>query len=357
MTIKSLKKYIYENNKIEFVLDSIGCHHIKHHLNKDFYSCGNYNGDNIGAINVYNNEYLNVSNWTRPKDFDESSDIITLTQYNKQCSFVEAIKYLHSILGLEYNKTWKQQKKEKKFDPLAIFKKRRSKKRAFDPDEVRVLDEDALDEYVPILHIDWLREGIMPWTRDKFGICYSYKRKRVVIPHRHWLSGKLLGVNMRTTIENSEELGIKKYYLTEGYNKSGNLYGLYENYDAIRKAGYVVVVEAEKSVLKRDSLNDPTLVAISGKTLSEEQRRILIGLNIDIIIALDNDVSIDEVRHTCESFYRIRHVYYLKDIDGILGEKDSPVDKGNRVYNFLFNHRRTKYDENEHNEYLKSLVK
>ena len=34
-----------------------------------------------------------------------------------------------------------------------------------------------------------------------------------------------------------------------------NLYGLYENYDAIQKAGYVVVFEAEKSVLKRDTFS------------------------------------------------------------------------------------------------------
>lgn len=369
MTIKTLKKYIHENNKVEFVLDSIGCHNIKHHPNKDFYSCGNYNGDNIGAINVYNNEYLNVTNWTRTKEFDESSDIITLTQYNKQCSFVDAVKYLHSILGLEYSRTWKQQKKEKKFDPLAIFKRRRSKSIPFDPDEIRVLDESVLDEYIPILHIDWLKEGIAPWARDKFGICYSYKRKRVVIPHRHWLTGQLLGVNMRTTIEDSEELGIRKYYLTEGYNKSSNLYGLYENYEEIKKAGYVVVFESEKSVLKNYSrdghdderwkhhFNGKTGVAISGKTISEEQRRILIGLGVEIIIALDNDVSIDEVRHVCDLFYGIRRVSYIKDTKGILGEKDSPADADNSGYDILFNICRERYDEEEHNLYLKSLEK
>ena len=114
MTIKTLKKYIFDNNKIEFILESIGCHHIKYNANKEFYSCGNYNGDNIGAINVRNNEYLNVVNWTRSKEFEESSDIITLTQYNKQCSFVDAVKYLYKILGLEYNHRKKQNKNEEK---------------------------------------------------------------------------------------------------------------------------------------------------------------------------------------------------------------------------------------------------
>ena len=33
----SLKKYIYDNQKIEFVLDEIGCKNIKYHDNKEFY--------------------------------------------------------------------------------------------------------------------------------------------------------------------------------------------------------------------------------------------------------------------------------------------------------------------------------
>jgi DNA primase len=82
---------------------------------------------------------------------------------------------------------------------------------------------------------------------------------------RYWLTGELLGFNQRTTVENYEEFGIKKYFITPTYPKALNLYGLYENYDAIQKAGYVVVAESEKSVLKRDSLGDSTVVALSGK--------------------------------------------------------------------------------------------
>ena len=52
MDIVSLKKYIYKENKIEFVLNEIGCHHIQYHSSKEYYSCGNKNGDNKAAINV-----------------------------------------------------------------------------------------------------------------------------------------------------------------------------------------------------------------------------------------------------------------------------------------------------------------
>lgn len=357
MDIVSLKEYIYENNKIEYVLEQLGCHHIKYNQNKEYYSCGNYNGDNPVAINVANNKYINVRNWTRTSAFEDTSDIVDLVQYNRKCSFVDAVKYLHDIFGLEYSRYSKPEKKEEnKFDPLDIFRRAKSSKRKVDISDIKVLDEEVLDEYVPILHIDWLREGIMPWTSKKFGICYSYKNKRVVIPMRHWLSGSLLGVNMRTTITNHEELGITKYFISPSYQKSLNLFGLYENYESIQKAGYVVVYESEKSVLKRDSLCDGTGVALSGKSLSDEQIRILIGLNVEIIIALDNEVPIEETLHMCSKFYRIRNVSYIKDSWGLLSEKDSPADAKNKAFNFLLKWR-IKYDDEQHRKYLDSLNK
>lgn len=356
MDTLSLKRYIYENNKIEYVLESIGCYNIKYHAVKGFYSCSNYNGDNPGAVNVKNNEYLNVVNWTRQKEFSEGSDIFDLVQYNKQCSFVKAVKYLHEILNLEYTPYKKQKKKEEKPDPLIVFKRVLLRKRRVNVADINVLDECILDEYVPLLHISWLRDGIMQRTRDKFGLTYSYKRRRVIIPMRHWLTGELLGINARTTIDNYEELGIKKYYLTPSYPKNLNLFGLYENYDSIQEAGYVVVYEAERSVLKRDSLNDATGVALSGHAMSDEQARILIGLNVEIVIALDKDIPLEEVWSICEKFYHIRRVSYIYDSYDLLGSKDSPADASNKIFNFLFKYR-TQYGSEDHNKYLQSLKK
>lgn len=351
----SLKKYIFENNKIEYILREIGCNHIQYHPNKEFYSCSNYNGDNQGAVNVKNNEYLGVINWTREKDFGDNSDIITLVQYNKSMSFVEAIKYLHNILDLPFEFK-KSVQPEKKFDPLAIFKRVANRRRVVNVDDIQVLEEELLNDFVPMLHIDWYKEGIMPWARDKFNLAYSYKRKRIVIPIYHWLTKELVGFNMRTTVPNYEEFGIPKYWITPTYQKSTNLYGLAENYDSIVSKRIVTVFESEKSTLKRFSLMDDTCVSLQGKTMSEEQARILIGLDAEIVIALDKDVDINEVRFICEKFYHIRPVSYIYDKWDLLDKKDSPADKGDKIYRFLFKHR-VKYDENEHKEYLMSLGK
>ena len=204
--------------------------------------------------------------------------------------------------------------------------------------------------------MSWAKEGITERTRKKFGIAYSYKHKRIVIPLRFWLTGELLGFNQRTTIENYNEFGIKKYFITPTYPKCLNLYGLYENYESIQKAGYVIVAESEKSVLKRDSLGDSTVVALSGKSISDEQIRILVGLNVEIVIALDNDVDVNEIRFLCDKFKNIRKVSYIKDFMGILGEKDAPMDSSNKDYQFLFNNRIV-YDRNEQRKYQESLKK
>lgn len=348
----SLKQYIFENEKIDFVLENIGCKYIQYHPNKEYYSCANYNGDNKSAINVSNNKYLDVKNYTREKEFDDNADIITLVEYNKQISFVKAVKYLHKILGLNYK--WEKKKVEEKIiDPLAIFKKVESC-RKYNVLDINVIDEDLLDDYIPLLYIGWFREGIMPWTAKKFGLAYSYRRKRIIIPMRYWLTGQLLGINSRTTVENYKELDIKKFYITPTYQKGLNIYGLYENYDAIQKAGYVVVYEAEKSVMKRDSKNDSTGVALSGHSITEEQVRILIGLNVDIIISMDKDVPLEEIRHICEKFYGIRNVYYTWDNWDLLGDKDSMADKSNKIYDFIFKYK-VKYNEYEHQKYLESL--
>lgn len=91
--------------------------------------------------------------------------------------------------------------------------------------------------------------------------------------------------------------------------------------------------------------------------MSEEQRRIIQSLNIsEVVIALDKDVSIDEVRCICEKFYGFRNVSYIRDTWGLLNDKDSPCDSQNKIYNFLFKYR-VEYNENEHRKYLASLKK
>lgn len=357
MTIGELKEYIYKHNKIQYILEQLGCHEIKYNKNKEYWNATQPDGDNPQGVNIKNNEYLNYRSFSRGIDYEDNQDLISLVESVKKMTFKQAVKYVHKILDLPFEFKRKEETKKKKIDPLWIFKKHsRSNKKPIDVNDIHVLDDKLLNDYVPMLHINWLEQGITERTRKKFGLAYSYRHKRVIIPMRYWLTGELLGFNQRTTVENYDEFGIKKYFITPTYPKMLNLYGLYENYDSIKKAKYVVVYEAEKSVLKRDSLNDPTGVALSGHTLSDEQINILWGLNVEIVIAMDKDVREEEVWHMCEKFWRGRVVSYIKDNNNILSDKDSPADARNKDFQFLFDNRII-YDQKQHEKYEKSLKK
>lgn len=340
MLVTQLKDYINKENKIPFILQSLGCGNIKD--NTDYISASFPDGDNKQGINISKNEYLSFCSWSRSVPYSEGKDLINLIEMIKDCDFISAFKWLHEILELKYSiQDLKSQPKNSdiKSKVLSVFTKHLTCNAPINVADINVMNESILDEYIPIPHINLLHEGITPSTCKKFDIEYSYKRSRIMIPIRYWLTGELIAFNARTTVDGYEALGVNKYSFTKGYNKSCNLYGLWENYDEIQRKGYVVVFESEKSVLKRDSQFDNTAVALGGKTISEEQKRILIGLNVNIILALDNDVSWEENCFLAHKFYGIRNVYIIKDNDNLLGKKDSPADACEKDYRELFSNK------------------
>ena len=284
----------------------------------------------------------------RSSEENKHGDIFTLVMTIKKISFGKANKYLHKILGLKYQFNSKAEISKK--DPLAIFKKIKRRKYTIDK-EIPVYDDSILKEYVDLPYIGWIREGIMPNACKRFNIGYSYDRKRIVIPERKWDGddNEYIGISGRTTVPNYEMFDIPKYFkLSKTYPKGTNVYGLNENYQTIQEAGYVVVLESQKSVLKRYSRKDGTATAIGNCELTDEQVRILISLNVEIIISLDEVIPLHHVRQECDKFYPIRKVSYMFDKWDLLekGSKDSPADKPNKVYNFMLKHR-VVYDESE----------
>lgn len=354
MTANELIQYIIDNEKIIPILEDLGCHHIKEYTKE--YRSGlpsHSSKDNISIkketlkIKIYQSD----SNIVR-------GNIFTLCQNIKNISFPEANRYIHNLFGLEYKFEITKQNKTDIKDPLEIFKKVKKRKNQYDLNDLDVINEDCLSGYIPYPHIEWIREGIMPWTCKEFNIGYSVNRKRIVIPHRYWSGNRndYVGVIGRTIIKEWDILDIPKYFPLKNFPKTMNIYGLQENYQTIQEAGYVVVYEAEKSVLKRHSRNDGTGVAVCCHDISDEQVKILIGLNVDIIIAFDKGISVEHIRDTCDKFYGIRNIYYIYDKYDLLKEKEAPADAINKIYNYLFKYK-ILYDEKERKEYIKWLEK
>lgn len=350
MRYDELKQYIIENNKIDDILNSLECVGVKRH-SKEF-RCGLPRDYNTNRISIKINT-LKVKIYSREEII--RGDIFTLVMNICNCSFPKSIKKIHDILNLKYSfNDLNKNKENKQIDILDIFKK--ATYRQHNIKEDMPIYENVCSEYLSIPYLGWVREGILPRTQAIFGIGYSRDKNRIVIPHRYWCgdTNQYVGVMGRTLIENYDILDIPKYFPLKKFPKSMNLYGLQENYEEIQRKGYVNVYESEKSVLKRHSRLDGTGVALCCHEMSEEQIRILISLDVDIIIQMDKDVSLNHVRSMCEKLYHIRNVYYVYDEYGLLNDKESPADKLNKIYQALWN-RKVKYNDEEHQKYLEYI--
>lgn len=329
MNSESLQTYIINNNLIPVVLTDLGCREIKE-SKKEFRST-KPNGDNPTSLAV-NKETLSVycysDSW--------HGNLYTLCMKTFYLSFGQTLKYLHALFGLKYE--YEELKtSDNKQDVLSIFTK--YKNRNLDIDNIDNVTDIDVSNYEPYLHMSWINEGITEYARQAFNIQYDGNRRKIIIPHRHWESGKVVGIMSRTTLPHPELLGIPKYFPIVPYQKGYNLYGLFENYESIIENGYVIVYEAEKSVLKRYSLHDGTGVAVCTHSITNKQAEILISLNVDIIIAWDKDVCDEDIFKACNKFKGIRNVFYIKDNYNILGEKDSPADASNIDFNFLLKNK------------------
>ena len=344
MNTVELKSYIIENDKANIILESIGCYNIKRH--KNFYSFSTrYNSKPTSTVLKRNN--LKVKVWADNDIGNIHGDIFNLVSKLMECSIGDSIKLVHRYLGFEYDGfTEITDEQIEKFKEIKGNKEEKQELIFYSKD-------DILKYYTPMPYFEWIKEGILPATQEEFMIGYSRSYNRVVIPHRYYKHKKnnFVGLIGRTLVENHKELGIPKYFPLIPYPKTQNLFGLYENKKYIKRAGYINVFEAEKSVLKRHSRLDRTGVALCCHEISDIQVNIILSLNVDVIIQMDSDVPLNEVRAICEKFYGKRNVYYVVNKFNLLEDKESPADKHNKIYNFLWN-RKKLYDSNEHDIYI-----
>ena len=325
MDSKAIKNYIIANDKVKFILSSLGVEKIIDH--EDYWSAPMPDGDNKNGIVLFKD--LGFKSYSRGL----SGDIFSLIEYIKNTDFRGAMKWLCDLLNLDSNFTPTPPKR----DVLSVFTKHLSHNKV-DVADIE-LPREAFDNMLDIEHVSLLREGITPDAFRRFGCLYNYTRQRIVYVWHRWFDGKAVGMNQRTTIDAWQELGLNKFSYSKGFNKGTNLYGLWENYNNIKRKKEVVVFEAEKSVLKRASQLDYTAVALGGKEVTDEQIRILLSLNVDIVLAFDQDVDVAHINEVANRLNKYRNVYVIDSSQ--LGEKDSPADLCESEYRKLYKERKT----------------
>lgn len=231
---------------------------------------------------------------------------------------------------------------EKVYERLRDKYQRKSKKI-----ELPIYPKGILDVFQKVYPEQWLQEGISREAMDKFNILFSTSQNKIIIPH-YDVNDNLVGIRGRALKEwEIENLGkympvrIENIWYT--HPLSLNLYGLNKNKENIKKQGYVYLFEAEKSVMQCESFKELSCaVAICGSSLNKFQLNLLMRecAPRDIILCLDreqknNDDYFNKLYNMCKKYSHYANFSFIYDRDGLLGQKDSPSDRGEDIFNKL----------------------
>ena len=339
MLAKELEEYLSSNpNEIEKILEELGFGKI---LNRGRYisACvpnfNNASGFSILIENLYCKSFTT--------HFDFSGHLFDLVQHMKgYTNFGDTMRFIHKILNIPYSYS-KREDDTPKDSILDFFKKYKTKpnKKTKEVELKFYTDEEVFNMYTQCPYANWIKEGIIAKIQEEFCVGYCFSSKRVVIPHRYWKDGRICGLIGRTICsdEEIEYFGVPKYFPLIPYPKSKNLYGLWENMEYIKQAKEVIVFEAEKSVLKMASKGIRNTCCVCCHDLSDEQVKILIGLNVNIVLAYDSDIPLEFMESECKKFKGLRNVSIVINQYDILKDKQSPADATLKIWEALYKRR------------------
>lgn len=356
MKADEFKDYLKDDiDRIRKVMESVGIHRIwetGEELRGAPEDSQNHTAISVNTSTLYSQYYK--------RDETLRTDIIGLVQHLRKETFKETFGYLTSLFGLSAGKYVK----EDKIDPLARFKGiRKQSKPVVDIDEIEVpkFGMEALSDFIMLPHIDLFYEGIMPQTAEIFKICYDPNMDRYLFPHFNFDDkDAIVGITGRTTRskEEIEQLMIPKYWnYVKGYKKMYNLYGFSHSIEFVKKYGMLVIFEAEKSVLKNwsQTRNEGYSCSVGGHEISSFQVNLLmryLPTDIEVVIAFDSDimrmtdketgelVGEDYLKKQAMKFSKYRKASYIYDEGGLLGDSESPIDQGYKVFHQLLENRR-----------------
>lgn len=261
--------------------------------------------------------------------------MVTFVKYYNKCSTADAIKVLSEYVGcsgVSYvpRKRISATQVCRKFKPVQEVKK--SGKQTVFPDNYMDKFEKRNDKLA-----EWEKEGISRQSLDKFQVYYDRFSDRLVYPIRN-LQGNIVNIGGRTLDCQWKEKKLRKYTYFSGWTEMNVLYGLFENLSYILEKKEVIIFEGCKSVLLADTWGIHNTAALLTSHLNPHQFKILIKLGCRVVFALDKDVRIRD-DHNIKKLKRYVNIDYIYDSTDKLNAKDSPVDRGIEVFNFLYQNR------------------
>jgi DNA primase len=343
--LKELKRRIYEQERIFELLEKLGCDHVKPENGGALFTAALPNGNNPRSVQVYNNEYLVSSIRTR----GIAGDIYHIVAYilyeaDDEESFKNCLPKVKKFIAeqLEYTDFLNGSYKPKPEVNGWLKKIKRERSKGIDLDAIKInelLDESIMNEYFMIPHAEWIDDGISYDTQVEFECGFDLDSKRIVVMIRDRY-GNLIGVKGRTVEENYEDWGIPKYLYLYKMNKGIELYNLHRALPYILEKKEIIVFEGFKSVMKAWEYGYKNCVSIEGDSISPTQVALIksLGLDLNVILSFDKDKSILDVKSQAKKISN-RNLFAIFDKKHALSEKQSPVDVGQVVWNFLYRNK------------------
>lgn len=237
-----------------------------------------------------------------------------------------------------------------------------------------IQDETILNYFENKVYDGWLAEGISEASMKKYGIKWYEYQKHIIIPHRNE-NGQLIGIRRRSLKPEDKNNKYMPEFIEGkdyGHSLGLNLYGLYENKEAIQERSKAIIVEGEKSVLLSDTYFGKRSIAVAtcGFSVSNKQANLLGNLGVtQVYLGFDKDfdefnskavMGYNSNPATKRDFEMYKNkinsiasklagmgfaVYIIKDKEGKLKLKDSPFDEGKETFQKLFKGAE-KFDQN-----------
>ena len=343
-----------------------------HQQNLLFDTCVCHGGDSLHKL-CYFKETKSFYCYTG----GHAPSLFDIIMFQRQCSFKESFDWLKERKGIHTTSSLQRGFKENRFinEDLTFLDCHLTTHQS-SVIELSAYPIQVLNLFHGCYPMSWKEEGVSPEVAQRFDLRFCFKRQATIIPCFD-PKGRLIGIRQRNHSLEDIEAG-RKYIpttieqTTYRYPTSAYLYGLYEHQHSIQTRKEAILFEAEKSVLIHSSYYaQSTAVAMGGTNLSLIHRQLLLDHGVErVTICLDKQYQIDryQVKNSPERREYERHIRKLKKIvstlvnyvsvrlvmcyDDRLAYKDSPIDRGKKVYESLLNESMVVYQADDLDELL-----
>lgn len=341
-----IKQRVFEEERIYDLLDKLECQHIQKRYDRyEAQLPSKFNSNNRRAVQITNNKHLYSEIWNLSFAGKDIFDLVSFIYFNKETkeefisNLYESKKWICEQLGyIEYLGFYKPSFKKK--DPLDWLKGIKRQRRSIENvKKNEVLNEKVLNQYIDFPSYEYLQQGLDYKTQILYGIKFDISSKRIVFPI-HNQQNELIGVKGRTVLDTKDDKysHVPKFLYLYNFNKGIELFNLDKALPHILEKKEVIVFEAEKSCMLAYEYGFYNTVAIGGFELTPYQVELLsnLGIEVKIVLAYDKDKDVNAVLSQANKFNKSRRLYVIYDYNDLLGEKDSPVDRGRETFEQLY---------------------